>query len=215
MFAWPSRSIAAKWALRLPRDPAGTIINDPSGDELPPNIPEETLLAQEPFTALDPKWDTAPNPNAPKRTAPASSRVAPDPKAHRADSSRRNFPPVESWPVGSSASKAGQEFSSRRTMTSPASRFVAVTTEQVQMAEPEPNSGWPSYSALFPNGNPTEVVIDPVFNPKRFRKKAANDGHWILLPLPLMPILAKSVHLAKMQVFCAQSWVADCRSGSC
>ena len=38
----------------VPRDPAGSIINDPSDDELPPIIHEEILLAQESSPALDP-----------------------------------------------------------------------------------------------------------------------------------------------------------------
>ena len=61
------------------RDLMGDIINDPSDDELPPIIPDEILLAQESCPALDPEWDTTPNPNTPERQAPASSRVAPDP----------------------------------------------------------------------------------------------------------------------------------------
>ena len=70
-----------------PRDPAENIINDPPDDELPPIIPEETHSAKESSPALDPKWSTVPNPNTPKRTAPASSSVAPDPMAHLVESS--------------------------------------------------------------------------------------------------------------------------------
>ena len=110
-----------------PRDSAGNIIHDPSDDEPPPSIPKDTFLAQESFPALDPKWATVPNPNTPERTAPASSRVAPVPKAHRVDSS--------------STSRGDQGFPSRHAMASPASCLVTVSTEQVQLAGREPTRG--------------------------------------------------------------------------
>ena len=123
----------------VPRDPAGRIINDPSDDELPPIIPDEILLAQESFKTLGPTWNTTLNPNTPQRYAPDSSRVALGPKAPRADASSR--------------SKGDQEFPSRHAASPPASYLVAVAAERVRLAGGEPARGWPSCSALEPDGN--------------------------------------------------------------
>ena len=117
-----------------PRDPMGHIISDPLGDELPPMIPAEILLAQESFPALGPKWSATPNPNTPKRQAPDSSTVAPAPKAPRVETS--------------SGLKGDQEYPNRHAASPPASHLIAVTTEQVQLAGREPNRGWPPYSVL-------------------------------------------------------------------
>ena len=145
-----------------PRDPAGNVINDPSDDEPPPVIPDDVLLAQTSFPVLDPKWNNVPNPSTPKRTAQDPSSDAPDPKAQRVNSP--------------SVSTEDKEFSSRRATYHPASYFVRVATEQVLLAGREPARGWPSYSALCPSGNPTDVIHDPVFNTKNFWNKPAHEG---------------------------------------
>ena len=146
----------------VPRDPAGNIINDPPADELPPMNPKEILPAQETSPALDPKYNMTPNPNTPKRYAPDFSRVAPDPKAPR---------------VGdASVSEGDQEFPNHPAAPPPASYLITVTTERVQLAGREPARGWPSYSALYPDGSPTGAIHDRVFNPKNFRNKAADEG---------------------------------------
>ena len=90
----------------VPRDPAGSIINDPSDDELPPIVHEEILLAQESSPALDLTLYTSPNLNTPsKRPAPYSSDVAPDPEAPRA--------------VSTLFSKDDQDFANHHAMTTP------------------------------------------------------------------------------------------------
>ena len=38
--------------------------------------------------------------------------------------------------------------------------------------------GWTSYSARYPEGNPTEVIHGPALNQKNFWNKDANDG-WV------------------------------------
>ena len=165
----------------VPRDPAGNIINDPPADELPPMNPKEILPAQETSPALDPKYNMTPNPNTPKRYAPDFSRVAPDPKAPR---------------VGdASVSEGDQEFPNHPAAPPPASYLITVTTERVQLAEREPARGWPSYSALYPDGNPAEVIHGPGLKPKNFRNKAANEG-WVtgtaMGPLAIAPKAARA-----------------------
>ena len=74
--------------------------------------------------------------------------------------------------------RGNQEFPDRHAASPPTSYLITLTTERVQLAGTEPNRGWPSYSALYPEGNPAEVNRDPVFNPKNFWGKAADDG-WV------------------------------------
>ena len=145
-----------------PRDPAGRIINDPSDGKLPQITPAEILLPQESFPASGPNWNTTPNPDTPKRYAPDSPRFAPGPRVPRADAS--------------SGSEGDQEFPSRHAASPPASYLIAVTTEHVRLAGREPARGWPPYSVLKPDGDPAEVIHDPVSNPKNFRGKAASEG---------------------------------------
>ena len=77
----------------------------------------------------------------------------------------------------------------------PASQLIAVTTEQLRSAEKEPARGRPAYSAMCPDGNPTEVIRDPVFNPNNFWNVAANDG-WAtgitMGPLTTAPMAAQA-----------------------
>ena len=68
-----------------PRDAAGNIINEPSDDELLPQVSEECLRAQQPLPVLDLKWNTVPNPSAPERDAQAPLAEEPDPQDRRVD----------------------------------------------------------------------------------------------------------------------------------
>ena len=117
-----------------PRDPTGNIINEPSDDELPPPASEGSLLPQQPIPVLDPKWNSVQNPSAPKRTAPHSSRAAPDPRAHRVS--------------GSSVSAGDLEFPHRHAMSSPASCLITVTAGRLRSAGMGAARGWPAFSVL-------------------------------------------------------------------
>ena len=62
-------------------------------------------------------------------------------------------PGPEAPRVGTSPDLQGdQEFPSRHATSPPASYLIAVATGQVQLAGREPNRGWPSYSAPYPEG---------------------------------------------------------------
>ena len=123
------------------------------------------MLAQDSCLALGPTWNVSPNPDAPSKRPrnPVSPDAAPDPKAARV--------------APTSTSKGVQDFASRHAMTTP-TYLITVSDEQVQRAGREPTRGWPSYSALYPEGNPTEVIHDPAFYQKNFWNKDANDG-WV------------------------------------
>ena len=64
-------------------------------------------------------------------------------------------------------------------MSPPATFTITVATERVQLARKAPNRGRPAFSVLYPDGNSTDVAHYPVFNPRNFRNKAANDG-WVM-----------------------------------
>ena len=51
-----------------------------------------------------------------------------------------------------------------------------MTTEQLHLAEEDPNRGWQAYSSLHPTGNPAKVVRDPVFITKNSRNLEAKHG---------------------------------------
>ena len=147
-----------------PRDSKGNIVNDPSDDELLPNVPGDLALAQDSSPVADPTWNASPNPNAPsKRPAPPFPDVAPDGRAARVDPA--------------SAPKDDQVFAICYAMTTP-TYLITVSRAQVQLAGKEPNHSRPAYSALYPEGNPTEVIHDPAFNQKNFWGNGANDG-WV------------------------------------
>ena len=119
-----------------PRDDEGDINNDFSYDELPPNEPDDLLVAQDSSPALDPTWNVSRNPSTPpKRPAPSFPDVAPD----------RKSPRVNPTP----ASKDDQDFANRRAMTTP-TYLITVSAEQVQLVGREPYRGWPAYSGLYP-----------------------------------------------------------------
>ena len=121
-------------------------------------------MAQQSFPVLDLDWETCPNPSAPKRDVQAPPPTEPDSKAPRVDKS--------------SYSRGDLEFPRRHAMSPLASYLIAVTTEQLRLAGDEPARGWPAYSVLYPEGNPTQVIHDPVFNSENFRNMAVDYG-WV------------------------------------
>ena len=147
-----------------PKDADGDIINDPADYEVPPNVSDGILLAQESFPALGPTWNAPPDPNKPFKHPP--------PRSHLADPGRT---PARVEPA--STSKGDQDFVNRCAMTLPTC-VITVSEDQVQLAGREPARGWPPYSVLYPDWNPTEVTHNSAFNPKNFWRKDANEG-WI------------------------------------
>ena len=81
-------------------------------------------------------------------------------------------------------------------MSPPAAYSITVAAEQLGLTCDEPARGWPSSSVLNPDGAPTEVVRDPVFNPNNFWSVAADFG-WVagaaMDPLTSAPKAAKAV----------------------
>ena len=76
----------------------------------------------------------------------------------------------------SSTSKRDLEFSNRHACPPPASYLTPAATDKLRLVGREPIRGWPAYPVLVPDGNPTEVIRDPVFNPENFWNAAGNDG---------------------------------------
>ena len=141
-----------------PRDAEGDIINDPSDDELPPNVPGDLAWAQ------DSGLESPPSPNTPpKRPTPSFPGGAPGRKTARVD------------PV--SAPAGDQDFADRHAATTP-THLTTASDEQVKPAGREPSRGRPAFFVLCPEGNPTEVNRDPGRNQKNFCKQDANFG-WV------------------------------------
>ena len=142
----------------------GADLNDPSDAELPPNVSGDLLLAQDSSPAFGPTWNVFPDPGTPSKRPrnPVSPDAAPDPKAARV--------------APTSAFKGGQDFANRHAMTT-STYLTTASDEQVRLAGREPTRGWPSFLALFPDGNPADGLHDPVFN-QNFWNEAANDG-WV------------------------------------
>ena len=138
-----------------PKDADGNIINDPSDDELPPKVSDGLLLAQDSFSVLEPSRNVSPNLKTPsKRPPPPSHSVGPGRNSARIDPT--------------SMSKDAQDFATRHAVTN-LMYIITVSDEQEKTAGREPARGWPTFSVRYPDGDPTEVIHDPVSNPKNFR----------------------------------------------
>ena len=87
------------------------------------------------------------------------------------------------------------EFPHRHAMTPSAAYLVTVAAGQLRLAGDEPTCGWPTYSVLPLDGNPAEVVRDPVGNAENFWSAAADSG-WApgaaMDPLTSAPKAAKA-----------------------
>ena len=120
-------------------------------------------MTQLSLPVLGTKWNTVPNPSTPKRNPQAPPSAEPDPRGRRVDAP---------------SSEGDSEFPRRHAMPPPAAYVITATSEQLRLAGDEPTRGWPAYSFLFPDGNPSEVIHEPVFSTKNYLGVAADFG-WV------------------------------------
>ena len=149
----------------LPCDAEGNVITEPSDDEMLPPVSEERLLSQTPLPVLGPAWNAFGNPTAPEREPQCAPPTEPDSKVVRME--------------GASCAKDDLAFTQRRAMGPSPSQLITVSKEQSKRAAYESTCGWQTYSAPFPDGNPTEVAHGPAFVPKSFRNLEGSHG-WVL-----------------------------------
>ena len=125
----------------------------------PPLVPGDLLMPRTPFPVFGPEWNAVRDPATPRRDAKARPPAEPDSEVPRAD--------------GDSYKQGDLDPPPHYTLTPPASCLIAAAQEQLDRAGGGHTRGWPSCPAIFPGGNPAEVIRDPVFASENFRNLEA------------------------------------------